>query len=234
MQAQTDSSTLKAQPTQTSALQVEAEAAERSPAAILLKRVVQAGFFLWVLPRLLFYWLNARVWGRNRAFLAASESISRVPGQRGVFTRQAFYRSTLDACGRDIYFGFSTLLSMSEARVGDRTYIGRQCSLGFAAIGSDVMIADQVVILSGGHEHGKPDGQDHKGKTQTYSQVRIGDRAWIGSGSVIMADVGAGSMIGAGSVVTRPIPDGCVAVGSPARVLRRFDDAPPEPAERSI
>jgi acetyltransferase-like isoleucine patch superfamily enzyme len=50
--------------------------------------------------------------------------------------------------------------------------------------------------------------------------VRIGAGTWIGSGSVILADVGRNSIIGAGSVVTRPIPDEVVAAGTPARVIR--------------
>ena len=68
------------------------------------KRVVQAGCALWVLPRLWCYWLARRLLDRW-AFSAASESIARLPGRRGVLLRQAFYRRTLRACGQDVYFG---------------------------------------------------------------------------------------------------------------------------------
>jgi acetyltransferase-like isoleucine patch superfamily enzyme len=51
--------------------------------------------------------------------------------------------------------------------------------------------------------------------------VRIGEGAWIGSAAVVMADVGRHSVVGAGSVVTKPIPDGVVAAGVPARVIRQ-------------
>lgn len=57
--------------------------------------------------------------------------------------------------------------------------------------------------------------------------VRIEDNVWIGGGAIILPGVtiGRGSTIGAGSVVTRSIPAGCVAVGNPCRVIRRLDSA---------
>ena len=51
-------------------------------------------------------------------------------------------------------------------------------------------------------------------------QVTIGSDSWIGAAATVMADVGSRTTIGAGSVVTRAIPDDCTAVGNPARVLR--------------
>ena len=60
---------------------------------------------------------------------------------------------------------------------------------------------------------------------RTYAlPVEIEDQVWIGGGSVLLPGVtiGKGSVIGAGSVVTHSIPAGCVAVGNPCRVIRRF------------
>ena len=48
---------------------------------------------------------------------------------------------------------------MPEAEVSDRAYIARFCSIGFAKIGEEVMLADQVQILSGGNEHGSGDDE---------------------------------------------------------------------------
>jgi acetyltransferase-like isoleucine patch superfamily enzyme len=55
--------------------------------------------------------------------------------------------------------------------------------------------------------------------------VRIGSGSWIGFGSVILpgADIGEHVVIGANSVVSGPIPSFSVAVGAPARVVRRFE-----------
>jgi acetyltransferase-like isoleucine patch superfamily enzyme len=50
--------------------------------------------------------------------------------------------------------------------------------------------------------------------------VRVGSGSWIGSGAVILADVGRNCVVGAGAVVTKALPDDVVAVGVPARVIR--------------
>ena len=50
--------------------------------------------------------------------------------------------------------------------------------------------------------------------------VTVGAGAWIGSAAVVMADVGHDSVVGAGSVVTRPVPPLVMAAGVPARVIR--------------
>jgi len=196
------------------------EARQRSPALVAIKRCIQSAFGLWVLPRLIAYCVGRGLLGR-RAFMAASESIARKSGIWGVYLRQAFYRRTLAYCGQDVYFGWLSVFSMPEARVGERAYIGRFCSIGFADIGDMVMLADHVQILSGGHEHttGHPGDPIHA-QAQQYRQVRIGRGAWIGAGAVIMADVGEGTIVGAGAVVTKSIPAHSIAVGVPARVVQ--------------
>jgi acetyltransferase-like isoleucine patch superfamily enzyme len=50
--------------------------------------------------------------------------------------------------------------------------------------------------------------------------VRVGEGAWVGSAAIIMNSVGRHAVVGAGAVVTSPIPDYAVAVGVPARVIR--------------
>jgi acetyltransferase-like isoleucine patch superfamily enzyme len=55
---------------------------------------------------------------------------------------------------------------------------------------------------------------------QPAAAVRIGADCWIGSGAIVMADVGDQSTIGAGSVVVKEIPSSVVAVGSPARPVK--------------
>jgi acetyltransferase-like isoleucine patch superfamily enzyme len=205
---------------------VQVAAQRRSPAAMFVKRCVQRLFGLLGLPRYLCCVAATFALGR-RAFLASSESIARIPGLRGVYSRQAFYRRTLAQCGQDVYFGWLSVFSMPEASVGDRAYIGRFCSIGFAEIGEEAMLADRVLVLSGGNEHGSArDGTTMHAQSQTYRRVRIGRGAWIGAGAVVMADVGEGAIVGAGAVVTRPVPERTLAVGVPARVIRSLDDLP--------
>jgi virginiamycin A acetyltransferase len=56
--------------------------------------------------------------------------------------------------------------------------------------------------------------------------VHIGVSAWIGSAAIVLADVGAQTIVAAGAVVTKPLPDRVVAAGVPATVIRRRDASP--------
>ena len=53
-----------------------------------------------------------------------------------------------------------------------------------------------------------------------WPRIIIGEDSWIGDRAVVMANIGAHCVIGAGSVVTKSIPDFAVAVGNPARIIR--------------
>ena len=90
-------------------------------------------------------------------------------------------------------------------------------------IGDDVMIAPNVVIATGTH----PVCPELRALVYQYNlPVHIGSRVWIGAGSIILPGVtiGDGSVIGAGSVVTKDIPAGVVAVGNPCRVMRKISE----------
>src|SRR5690606_25052459 len=100
------------------------------------------------------YTVERLLMGPDRAFAGASEELAKISGYTGVYVRQAFYRWTIAHVGVDAYIGFMTLLSKRQARIGDRAYIGRMCTIGWAEIGDDVMIADGVQVLSGRHTHG--------------------------------------------------------------------------------
>jgi len=90
-------------------------------------------------------------------------------------------------------------------------------------IGNHVFMAPNVAIYTAGHpvhpmarnamyEYGKP--------------VTIGDNVWIGGNTVILPGVtiGANSVIGAGSVVTKDVPEWSIAAGNPCKVLRKITD----------
>lgn len=88
-------------------------------------------------------------------------------------------------------------------------------------IGDSVMIAPNVTIATAAH----PIAPELRELIYQYNlPVRIGNRVWIGAGSVILPGVtiGDNTVIGAGSVVTKDIPSGVVAVGNPCRVLREI------------
>jgi len=107
--------------------------------------------------------------------------------------------------------------------IGARVYINRNSFLDASrsiVIGEDAMIGPNCYITD--HDHVVQPGQSPGSGGLTSAATRIGKRCWIGAGVTILKGVSIGddSVIGAGSIVTKTIPEGVLAVGSPARVLR--------------
>jgi acetyltransferase-like isoleucine patch superfamily enzyme len=143
------------------------------------------------------------------------------PGIVGDYLRIAFYKLTLGECSLSSRVSFGSFFPHADTRLGPNVYIGSYCIIGKAVIGERTQIASGVQILSGSRQHlrnqaGEIAGADHG----VFATIMIGPDCWIGAAAIVMADVGAGSTVGAGSVVSRPIPAASVAVGSPARVIR--------------
>jgi maltose O-acetyltransferase len=89
------------------------------------------------------------------------------------------------------------------------------------SIGDDVQIGPNVQLLTATHplEPGP-----RKDKWEAAEPIVIGDNVWLGGGVIVCPGVtiGADTVVGAGSVVTRDLPPGVLAVGSPARVIREL------------
>ena len=113
--------------------------------------------------------------------------------------------------------------------IGDRCLIGR--GSGIVAhesieIGDDVFTGHHVYVTDA--NHGYEDVHVPIGRQFAAPRpVSIGAGSWLGHGSIVLpgARIGEHVVIGAGSVVTGEIPDFCVAVGVPAKVVRRYDPA---------
>jgi acetyltransferase-like isoleucine patch superfamily enzyme len=106
--------------------------------------------------------------------------------------------------------------------IGDHTFINYGTSISAyekVRIGHHCLLGHHTLIVDR-NEH----GVEHREVVPPPAQVIIEDHVWIGSHVVILPGVFVGhhSVIGAGSVVTKDIPANCVAVGNPARVVRRF------------
>lgn len=116
-------------------------------------------------------------------------------------------------------------------RIGDRCLIGRGSGIvGHLSIeiGDDVWTGHHVYITDQNHGYAdlaRPISQ----QTQPERPVVIGSGSWIGHGTVVLpgARIGRHVVIGANSVVTGEIPDFCVAVGAPARVVKHLRDESP-------
>lgn len=69
------------------------------------------------------------------------------------------------------------------------------------------------------------DPEPRRAKWEAAQPITIGDNVWVGGGVIVLPGVaiGADTVVGAGSVGTRDLPRGVLAVGNPARVVRRLD-----------
>lgn len=98
-------------------------------------------------------------------------------------------------------------------------------------IGDDVLMASHVYISDNSHGSYKGDEDDtspdiEPAKRPYYvAPVKIGNRVWIGEGAIIMPGVhiGDGAVIGAHSIVNKDVPPETIAVGGPARVVKRWN-----------
>jgi acetyltransferase-like isoleucine patch superfamily enzyme len=119
-----------------------------------------------------------------------------------------------------------TLGNIPRLRIGDRCLLGRGSGIvthDSIEIGDDVFTGHHVYVTDA--SHGYEDVTVPIGRQFGESKpVRVGDGSWLGHGVVVLpgADIGRHVTVGAGSVVTGALPDFSVAVGSPARVIRRY------------
>jgi acetyltransferase-like isoleucine patch superfamily enzyme len=100
-------------------------------------------------------------------------------------------------------------------------YLGAFTLVGLATIGDDTLFADHVHVLSGKRQHSFADPyRTIQENPKEFVRIEIGSNCWLGTNSVLMADLGCDCVIGAGSVVTKPIPKNSMAAGNPAQVIR--------------
>jgi virginiamycin A acetyltransferase len=192
-----------------------------------LKSLARAVATMLVVRRIVAFRVAARFLGRDRALEGATQSLAGVPGIRGEYMRNAFLRHSIRHCDPAATVCFGSIFSKAGAIIEEHVYIGPQCHLGLVHLERDVLLAAGVHIPSGGHLHGTDDPlKPIREQPGRVTRVRIGAGTWIGSGAIIIADVGSNCVIGAGSVVTKPVPDGTVAAGSPARVIRDRNATP--------
>src|SRR5579875_234478 len=118
------------------------------------------------------------------------------------------------------------MVSDPVVRIGDRTVIGRGSHIvGHFSIdiGDDIQTGPYVYITDQNHVYSDPDVPIGR-QWPVESPVSIGSGSWLGTGVVVLpgSRIGRNVVVGAGSVVNGELPDRCVAVGSPARVVKRY------------
>jgi len=199
-----------------------APAAPRHHLRSVVKGVASALALALMAPLAATCWIEALIPGRNEWFLFWAQTLSLAPGLPGRFLRRAFYRLTLQKCSMSCDIGFLSYFNDRRSEVGPGAYIGFGVALGLVSIGEGCLIGSRVSILNGGHQHELgPDGRLTPFDWETAQRVRLGEQTWIGEGAILMADIGRYCVVGAGSVISRPISDGSVVVGNPPRLVRK-------------
>lgn len=187
----------------------------------LAKPIAACIALLAVMPAFVCYSVGRMVFGAERVFPGWSQVLSLIPGHCGAYLRRAFYRLVFQECGAGTWIGFGAVFSHPNCSIGRNVYVGSYCCLGQVTLHDDVLIGSQVSIMNGSAQHGI-DRLDIPIRQQpgVWPQVTIGKDTWVGDRALIMVDVGKHCVIGAGAVVTKPIPDFAIAVGMPAAVIR--------------
>lgn len=111
---------------------------------------------------------------------------------------------------------------------GYQTHIGARTFVNFGlvvldvaqvTIGDDVQVGPYVQLLTATHPM---EAEARRSKWESAEPISIGDNVWLGGGVIVCPGVtiGADTVVGAGAVVTRDLPEGVLAVGNPARIVR--------------
>lgn len=147
----------------------------------------------------------------------------------------------LDRNTKNVYVGAGTTIltgsriqlypvegKMPKIVFGEKCYISYHNTFLAAAdivVGNEVLMASNILISSENHSTDPESDTPYMDQPLKASSVHIGDGTWLGERVMIMPGVTIGKkcVIGCGCVVTRDIPDYCIAVGSPARVVKTYD-----------
>lgn len=110
--------------------------------------------------------------------------------------------------------------------LGKNVFVGKNVKMDWIARGKHITIGDEATIVSGVRILCHDASSNRRINGTKVAAVTIGKRAYIGADSIILPGVNIGddTIIGAGSVVTKDIPCGSVAVGVPARIIGSTND----------
>jgi acetyltransferase-like isoleucine patch superfamily enzyme len=128
--------------------------------------------------------------------------------------------------GDGVFLGRGTILSCKDGDIvlGNHVNIGFNCEIFSASsvtVGDYGLFAAYTYVVGGGHEFDRAAGPVVE-QPRPSRGIALGRNVWLGAGAKVLDGVRIGSdvVVGAGAVVTEDLPDGAVAAGVPARVLR--------------
>ena len=128
--------------------------------------------------------------------------------------------------GSGVFLGRGTILSCKngDIELGDDVNIGFNSEIfsgSRVTVGAHGLFAAYTYLIGGGHEFGRADVPVVE-QERLSRGITLGENVWLGAGAKVMdgVTIGRDVVVGAGAVVTTDLPDGVVAVGIPARVVR--------------
>jgi acetyltransferase-like isoleucine patch superfamily enzyme len=129
--------------------------------------------------------------------------------------------------GNGVFLGRGTILSCKDGDIilGDHTNLGFHCEIFSASrvtVGRHGLFAAQAYLVGGGHEFERAELAVID-QPRSSEGITLGDNVWLGTGVKVLDGVHLGDdvVVGANAVVTADLPDGAIAAGVPARVLRQ-------------
>lgn len=196
----------------------------------LLNRICQILVLPLVIPCKLEEWLISPY--SETVFRTCTHLMALMPGLPGTILRRAFYSLTLEKCSLNSHIGFGSFFTHRAAKVEDHVYIGPYAMIGAANLEKHSLIGSRVSILSGKAQH----ELDQNGRWTPFSpdamaRVSIAENVWVGEGAILMADIGEGSQISAGAVITTAVRPHVVMAGNPARLVHQFKSVEKEKTE---
>ena len=170
---------------------------------------------------------------RARALLAAFSATRSTDAVQ----RRTILEQLLGGIGAEVWIEPPFFCDYGETvYIGDRSFVNVNCVFLDSAeisIGADALLGPGVQLLTPSHPLRAADRsvaeESRAGGRSPYntqaSPISIGDRVWIGGGTIVLPGVtiGDGVTIGAGSIVTSDIPSNTLALGQPCRVLRSLE-----------
>jgi len=135
--------------------------------------------------------------------------------------------------GRGAFLGRGTILSCKDGDItlGDYANLGFHCEIfsgSSVTVGRHALFAAQVYLVGGGHEFEARDAAVID-QPRTSRGIVVGDDVWLGTGAKVLdgTRIGSHAVVGANAVVTADLPEGAIAAGMPARVLRQREASEP-------
>ncbi len=119
--------------------------------------------------------------------------------------------------GADVQIGSET--PDGALRCGDQVQISEGCRIDHSG---GVMIGDRTLLSANARIYSHDHGYDPRSKP-TPVKITIAEDVWIGAGAMILpstGSIGKQAIVGAGAVVTKPVPEGAIVAGNPARIVK--------------